>query len=154
MDQEAASCRDKSATVSGSVGGISGGWLLVLDQHCSSGPKEANFPLENIITRVNNAIALVGAQTAHNPVLRRLADHRHIGGMATPPPPYSAADVAPTVFRVVTSAQKPGSRKYVWAIVRNDTAQSVVRRSAETFVTMEEAHTHGSAALRQLLSSR
>ena len=64
-----------------------------------------------------------------------------------------ARDDEHSPFRLLVSARKPGSKDYVWEIFRYDEAQTLVRRSSQTFKSMEAAYHDGSVALKGLHSS-
>lgn len=65
--------------------------------------------------------------------------------------PLSRFGYQPPHRLLVKARTRTGPNKgYFWEIVRDNTTDSVVRRSSESYGTMEEAYTRGAVMLNRL----
>ena len=61
-----------------------------------------------------------------------------------------AGDSPSAGYRLVVGAAKHGTRRYIWAIVRNDDNDRVpIMQSSVTFRSLADAHNAGSIALEK-----
>jgi hypothetical protein len=68
--------------------------------------------------------------------------------------PPIADDMLRTDFRLMVRASKPGSKLFVWTILREDQDCIPIMQSSTTFRSLEDAHVAGSVALDKFRTHR